>query len=96
MPARVSRLRGRASSDCNERAPHTLNARTIREKKILEPLSRPQFFPGFEISRSLLRAKQVEKRAGNFKTRKIVVLKVVLIFFSPLVTDLVSEHQEYV
>ena len=42
----------------------------VRGKKILEQLSRPQFFPGFEISRSFLRAKQVEKRAGNFKSRK--------------------------
>ena len=32
-----------------------------RGKKILEQLSRPRFFPGFEISRSSLRAKQVEK-----------------------------------
>ena len=55
---------------------------TTREKKTLEQLSRPLFLPGFEISRSFLRAKQVERRAGNFKNpEKFVVLKVVLISF---------------
>ena len=38
-----------------------------RGKKILEQLSRPRFFPCFEISRSFLCAKQVGKRAGNFQ-----------------------------
>ena len=42
----------------------------LRGKKILEQLSRPRFFPAFEISRSFLCAKQVGKRARNFKTRK--------------------------
>ena len=41
-----------------------------RGKIILEQLSRPRFFPTFEISRSSLRARQVGKRARNFKTRK--------------------------
>ena len=41
-----------------------------RGKNILEKLSWPRFFPAFEISRSFLRAKQVEKRAENLKTRE--------------------------
>ena len=50
-----------------------------RGKKILEQLSRPRFFPGFKISRSFLRAKQVGNKGGKFQNpEKIVVLKVVL------------------
>ena len=53
-----------------------------RGKKILEQLSRPRFFPGFEISRSFLRAKQVGKKGGKFQKPEIIVfLKVVLISF---------------
>ena len=49
---------------------------------ILEQLSRPRFSPGFEISRSFLRAKQVGKKDGKFQNpEKIVVLKIVLVFF---------------
>ena len=46
------------------------NGLLLRGEKILEQLSRTRFFPGFEISRCFLSAKQVGKRAGNFKTRK--------------------------
>ena len=50
--------------------------------ELLEQLSRPQFFPGFEIQRSFHRAKQLGKSAGNFQIwRKIVVLKGFLIYF---------------
>ena len=49
---------------------------------MLKKLSRPRFFPGFDISRSYLHAKQVGKKGKKFqKPEKIVVLKVVLIFF---------------
>ena len=41
-----------------------------RGKKILEQLSRPRFFPGFEISRPFFHLFSREKRAGNFKPRK--------------------------
>ena len=55
----------------------------FRGEKILEQLSRPRFFPGFEISCSFLCAKQVREKGGKFqKPEKIVFLKVVLIFFS--------------
>ena len=49
---------------------HLLYLSQTRGKKTLEQLSRPRFFPGFEIYRSFLRAKQMEKWAENFKTRK--------------------------
>ena len=53
-----------------------------RGKTILEQLSRPHFFPGFEISCSFLCAEQVGKKGGKFQNpEKIVVLKVVLISF---------------
>ena len=55
----------------------------FRGKKILEKLSRTRFFPAFEISRSFLRAKQVGKKGGKLQNpEKIVVLKIVLIYFS--------------
>ena len=38
-----------------------------RVKKILEQLSRTRFFPGFEISRSFLRAEQVRKKGGKIR-----------------------------
>ena len=41
-----------------------------RGKKIVEKLSRPRFFPGFEISRPFSHLRSTEKRAGNFKSRK--------------------------
>ena len=55
-----------------------------RGKIILEQLSRPRFFPTFEISRSSLRAKHVGKRAGN-KTRKKRGLESCSNIFFPLV-----------
>ena len=56
---------------------------TSRGKKILEQLSTPRFFPGFEISRSFHRAKQVGEKGGKFQNpEKIVVFKVVLIFLT--------------
>ena len=46
----------------------------IRGKKILEQLSRTRFFPGFEISRSFFRAKQVGIKSAKFQNpEKIVV-----------------------
>ena len=54
-------------------------------KKVLEQLSRPRFFPGIEISRSFLRAKQVGKRAGNLKSRKNRSLESCSNIFFPLV-----------
>ena len=41
-----------------------------RGKNILEQLSRPRFFPGFEISRPFPHLFSTEKRAGNFKPGK--------------------------
>ena len=62
---------------------NAVHKKYLEGKKILEQLSRPRFFPAFEISRSFLRAKQVGKKGGKFQNpEKIVVLKAVLISFS--------------
>ena len=34
---------------------------------MLKQLSRPRFFPGFEISRTFLRAKQVREKRARFQ-----------------------------